>query len=235
MNQVTLLSNSFQETLKDADLQNITTELAETFTDCLFDEGVLREIPIIGTLVGVTKAALRLNERLLVKKLLYFLAEVKNIDPQKRKDLITKIENSETEQMKIGERLLYILDKCDDHITAKYVANLFSAFLNETISYNEFLRGSSIIQKLILQDLQKFIKTRVEDIESEITQYDKGMSDFQSSLIISGICATQHNTVSIRDQDDWKMSSQKYIVEGGDLIIYLTDIGYTLKKIFQES
>jgi hypothetical protein len=77
---------------------------------------------------------------------------------------------------------------------------------------------------------------KIEDIETQITQYDDGLSDFQNSLIASGICATEIERVSIRDQDDYKKTdiSDKYIVEGGDLTIYLTEIGNLLKRTLKK-
>lgn len=232
MNELNKLANSLEATLKDSDLQNVTIELAESLTDAAIKDGLLRDVPVLGTIVGLARASISLNDRLLIKKLIYFITEFKDIEAQKRNQLLSKIESSEKHKVRVGEKLLYIIDKCDDHIMAKYIAVLFSAFLREEISYGEFLRCSAIIQRLLIQDLEDFIKIEVEEIESTITQYSKGVSDFQYSLITSGICATQTDRVSVRDQDDYKMGG-KYVVEGGDLIIYMTDIGYTLKKILK--
>ena len=231
MNEIKELSNSLESTLKDSDLQNITIDLAETFSDALLEDGLLKDIPIIGTIVGLTKVAISLNERLLIKKLLYFISELNNIDQEKRNKLISEIDNSEKERVKVGEKLLFIIDKSEDHITAKYIAIIFKAFLNEQISYSEFLRCSTIIQKIFIQDLDEFIETKVEDIET-ISKYNNALSDFQNSLITSGICATETERVSIRDQDDYKMD-EKYVVEGGSLVVYLTEIGNTLKRVLK--
>lgn len=65
-----------------------------------------------------------------------------------------------------------------------------------------------------------------------MSQFDGMLSDFQSSLITSGICATATESIYVRDQDDYKMS-EKYVVEGGELTIYLTEIGSTLKNILK--
>ncbi len=233
MNEIKRISNSLEETLKDSDLQNVTIDLAETLTDTLIQDGVLKDIPVIGTVIGLSKFAISLNDRLLVKKLIYFISELKDVDQKKRSKLISEIDNSEKEQIKVGEKLLYIIDKAEDHLTAKYVAVVFKAFLNEEISYSDFLRCSTIIQKLLIQDLELFIDSDIKSIEIKITKYDKGLSDFHSSLIISGICVSQNDSISVRDQDDYKMSD-RYVVEGGDLLVYLTEIGYTLKKILKE-
>lgn len=232
MNEVKKISNSFEQTLKDSDLQNVTVDLAESFSDTLLNDGLLKDIPIIGTIVGLTKTAISLNDRLLIKKLIYFISEINDIDKEKREKLISEIDNSETHKIKVGEKLLYIIDKSDDHLTAKYIAVLFRAFLNEKIDYSQFLRCSTIIQRLLIQDLEQFIDTDVKDIEATYTKWDKGVTDFQNSLIVAGICATATESVSVRDQDDYKMSD-KYVVEGGELVVYLTDIGDVLKKVLK--
>ncbi|NLT52777.1 MAG: hypothetical protein GXX85_17880 [Ignavibacteria bacterium] len=234
MNEIKKISSSLEETLKDSDLQSVTIDLAETLTDTLIQDGVLKDIPVIGTVFGLSKFAISLNERLFVKKLIYFISELKEVEKSKRNKLISEIDNSEKEQIKVGEKLLYIIDKAEDHLTAKYIAVVFKAFLNEEISYSDFLRCSTIIQKLLIQDLELFIDSDITSIGTKITQYDKGLSDFHSSLIISGICVSQNDSISVRDQDDYKLSD-RYIVDGGDLIVYLTEIGYTLKKVLKES
>ena len=228
LNEIKSLSNALENALKDSDLQSVTTDFAETFTDSLLNEGILRDIPILGTIIGLTKATFNLNERLLLKKLIYFLSELQDISVEKRLKLILSIENSEKHKIKVGEKLLYIIDKCDDHITAKYVATLFSSFLNEKITYQDFLRGSTIIQKLFLQDLEQFIATDYKQLERNIPQWDSGLSDFENSLITVGICASYDNPFSVEDQDDYEMSD-KYVVTGGDRNIHLTDIGQILK------
>jgi len=232
MNEVKKLSNSLEQTLKDSDLQNVTVDLAESFSDALLNDGLLKDIPIIGTIVGLTKTAISLNDRLLIKKLIYFISELNDIDKKKREKLISEIDNSETQKIKVGEKLLYIIDKSDDHLTANYIAILFKAFLNEEIDYSQFLRCSTIIQKLLIQDLEQFIDTDVKDIEATYTKWDKGITDFQNYLIVAGICASATESVTVRDQEDYKMSD-KYVVEGGELVVYLTDIGYTLKKVLR--
>lgn len=234
MNIIKKLSNSLEETIKDTNLQDVTADLAETFTDAILKEGLLKDLPIIGTIIGLTRVTISLNERLLIKKLIYFMSELKTIDADKRRRLIEEIDSSEIERIKVGEKLLYIIDKCDDHTSAKYIAILFSSFLNEDISYEEFLRGSTILQRLLIQDIEQFIGTKVPELEINLTKHHKGVSDFQNSLITAGILATHTESVSVRDQDDYKQTD-KYVVEGGDQIIYLTGIGYKLKLVLTHS
>lgn len=230
-NQLKKLSSSFKETITDSDLQNVTSDVAETFTDSLFNDGLLKDIPIIGTILGLTNASVKLSDRLLIKKLIYFLSELKDIETQKRQKLINKIEDEEKDRINIGEKLLYIIDKCDDHITAKYIAIFFTSFLNEKIDYSDFLRGSTIIQKLFIYDLEQFIKTDKKELERKITKYDSGLSDFENSLINVGISTTETDEFTVKDEDDHEaIMFDRYRVSGGDIHLYLTDIGEKLKS-----
>ena len=46
MNEIKRISNSLEETLKDSDLQSVTIDLAETFTDTMIFDGILKDIPV---------------------------------------------------------------------------------------------------------------------------------------------------------------------------------------------
>ncbi|MFV0212494.1 hypothetical protein OBK22_11910 [Empedobacter falsenii] len=229
MNQLSEISNSFEETLKDNELQDVTFDLAETFTDAILSDGILKDIPIIGTIVGLTKASINFKDRLFIKKLIYFMSEISEIDKVKRNRMIQKIDESKEEKIKIGEKLIYIIDKCEDHISTQYISKLFKSFLNEEITYDEFLRGAIIIQKIYIKDFEKFLKSEYREIEISIGKHESGITDFHSSLINVGICASSTEPMEVRDQDDYEMRN-KYVVEGGNEIVYLTNIGDTLKK-----
>ena len=88
-------SNSFEKTLKNTDLQNVSIDLAEVAIDQLIDDGVFKDIPILGTIYGVGKAALQIREILFLKKIIYFLTEIKDVPPYKREQMVETINTSE--------------------------------------------------------------------------------------------------------------------------------------------
>jgi hypothetical protein len=108
-------SNSLEETLKDSDLQNVSTGLAEVVLDSLIDDGIAKDIPIISTVVGLGKVALGIKERLFLKKIIYSISELKSIPPKKRKYFVDKINSSGKFRAGVGEKLLFIIDRCEDH------------------------------------------------------------------------------------------------------------------------
>jgi hypothetical protein len=228
MNELNSLSNALESTIKDSDLQNVTVGIAEAFTYTIFSEGVLKDIPILGTIVGLVKSSLNLKDRLFLKKILYFLANLNSIEQPVRHKLITKIDSSQDYKIKVGEKLLYIIDKCDDHISAELIGKLFSAVLKGKISYKEFLQGSEIIDRAFFSDLEMFLNDNLDNIQKVNKFNDDPLTEFQHRLVNAGICALIVDPIIIRDQDDWKRS-ERYIVEGGKIGIYITEIGQIIR------
>nr|WP_199001365.1 hypothetical protein [Flavobacterium sp. ASV13] len=154
-----LISTSFSKTLKDSDLKDVTKEWSEVFLDSFLEDGVLKDIPLIGTLIGLGKTGIKINDTLFIKKLLYFISQINEIPAEERQKVISEIDDSKKYRIKIGEKLLYIIDRCDDHERAEVVGSLFGSFLSKKINYDQFLRCSLIIEKCMINDLLWFVKT----------------------------------------------------------------------------
>ena len=237
MSELKKLSNSFSQTLKDSDLQNATIGLSEVFVDSLIDDGVARDIPIIGTVIGIGKASMGIKEILFLKKIIYFISELKDIPATKRHKMIERIDNSGKFRTRVGEKLLYIIDKCEDYEKSQIIAFLFSAFLSERISYDDFLRASHIVDKLILEDLKWFILSGWQN-EDGWKYRDENRDDHLSldeagNIATSGLFELVSPEVMVRDQDDWKRASEPYIVEGSELAVRISDIGKKIKDILK--
>ncbi|MCU7924543.1 MAG: hypothetical protein KZQ88_17775 [Candidatus Thiodiazotropha sp. (ex Dulcina madagascariensis)] len=239
MSELTKLSNSLEQTLKDSDLQNVTISLAEVFTDSLMKDGVAKDIPIIGSVIGLGKTAIGIKESLFLKKVIYFICEIKSIPSVQRLEMINQINNSEKFRTKVGEKLLYIIDKCDDHEKSQIIAHLFSGFLLKTMTYEEFLRASHIVSQLIIDDLKWFIDNGWEKEDSwkyrDHSNYENGILNIDEvgSIATTGLFEIVSPEIMIRDQDDWKMTD-KYIVEGAELSVCITDIGIKIKEILKD-
>jgi hypothetical protein len=238
MSDLTKLSNSLEQTLKGSDLQNVTISLAEVFADSLMKDGIAKDIPIIGSVIGLGKTAIGIKESLFLKKVIYFISELKNISSAQRYEMIDKIDNSGKFRTKVGEKLLYIIDKCDDHEKSQIIARLFSAFLLGTMSYEEFLRASHIVSQLIIDDLKWFIDNGWEKEESwkysDHSNYENGFLNIDEvgSIATTGLFEIVSPEIMIKDQDDWKMS-EKYIVEGSELSVHITSIGQKIQLILK--
>ncbi|CAG5082635.1 hypothetical protein [Parvicella tangerina] len=223
MSNINNISNSFEQTIKDSDLQNVSIELSEVVLDSVLKDGILKDIPILGTIVGLGKTSVKVTDILFLKKVVSFLFEIKTIDPEERKKMINKIDSSQDFKLKVGEKLLFIIDKCDDHENAKYVSMFFAGFLEGEIVYSQFLRGAKMIQQVYTGDLIDFIKDSRDVLDND------EVGDYEGT----GFYIAYSEPISLRDQDDWK-ASEKYVVEGGVSKEYITDTAKTIREVLRK-
>tara|TARA_R110002051_G_scaffold277469_1_gene338790 strand:- start:65 stop:760 length:696 start_codon:yes stop_codon:yes gene_type:complete len=222
------ISNSFEETLKDSDLQSVGGNLSELLIDSVMEDGVLKDIPVISTIIGLSNVGIKISDRILLNKIISFLFELKNIPNSKREEMVNKIDNSKKYKIKVGEKILLIIERCNDYENSQYVAKLFSAYIMGKINYADFLRGANIIQSLEINDFKDFLKLDKNKFRYNFKNPDKLNYDDVKYLMHVGIFESNTEEISVREQDDWKLADQPYVVEGGELTYDITELGKTL-------
>ena len=225
MQNLNSISTSLTSTLKDSDLQGVTTEWSEVFLDTFLAEGVLKEIPIVSTIIGIGKAGFKVNEMLFVKKLLYFISNVNEISAQEREKMISEIDDSNEYRVKVGEKLLYIIDKCDDHEKAEILGVLFKAFLAGQIDYDDFLSCSLVIEKCLIKELKFFIR---EDTK-------KYKINESSELLNWGLLEVAPLEIKLEKNDKNGMSSQlDYKIANKELFLNVSSQGKLIRQYLRE-
>lgn len=237
MSEINELSKSFERTLKDSNLHNVSISLAEVAADSLLDDGFAKELPIIGSVIGLGKATVGIKESLFLKKIIYFISEINSISAEERYEIIEKIDASGKFRARVGEKLLYIIDKCEDHEKSQIIARLFSAFLSKNISYDEFLRAAHVVGQLVSEDLEWFVKEGWKETD-EWKNREWGLRedcltvDEAGDIASTGLVKLVSPEVSVRDQDDRK-ATDPYIVEGSELTVEISDIGKKIGEILK--
>lgn len=240
MTETKSISNSLEQTLKTSDLENIAISFSEIVIDSFIDNGIVKDIPIVSTIIGLGKSAVGIKETLFLKKIMSFIYELKNIKASKRREMIEKIDQSKKYKIRVGEKLLYIIDKCDDYEKSQLVALFFRAYINGTITYDEFLKAAHILNSLVIDDIKRFIEkswekeTDWENDEHRNYEYGFIKIDFVRNLATSGLFKIVSPEISVEDQWDHK-ADDKYIVNGSELFVRITDIGEIIKDILENS
>lgn len=157
MGNVNGIISSFNETLINSKLADVTEDVLESIIDRNIDDGLIKDIPIIGTLVGIVQTTQNISNYLFLRKIAAFISKVKDIPPGKRKRVIQAIDDSGKYREKVGITVLSIIDKCDSAEKAEYIAILFREFIKENIEYECFMYGSHIIQRSYLEDFKEFV------------------------------------------------------------------------------
>lgn len=224
------IQKSFDSTIKDSNLENITIDAVELTIDRLTDEGILKDIPIIGTLVSLAKLGANIHDRLFLKKIICFLNELKSLSVEDRKKMIERIDSSKEYRIKVGEKLLYIIDACGDYENSELVAGLFKAFVEEKISYSDYLQSSDIVTKISPRDFKWFLKNgqrrymKAEDV---------------GGLFGSGLFELFVDPIDVRVEDETDRKTlmegghkYKTNIDGGDMRVSLTRAAEVILEVF---
>ncbi|MGC4021836.1 MAG: hypothetical protein QM734_07885 [Cyclobacteriaceae bacterium] len=136
--------------------------------------------------------------------------------------MISEIDESEEFGVKVGEKLLYIIDKCDDHEKARLIAKMFAAYVNEKIKYTDFVKAATIIDRAMIDDLMWFIqgdwvKLSIEE-SGDVMNY--GLFEIEPISI----------SVERAGQEDF---GDGFKIKGGEIKTQITDIGRKIRGVLK--
>ncbi|MDF7809937.1 hypothetical protein [Hymenobacter sp. YC55] len=137
---IALVSNNFDNAL----------DYAEIGLDAFVSDEVLKEIPIVKTVVGVVKSGLKVKEIFFAKKILTFLKEFHS--GKLPKDKLGKFQEEfttdEKYRAKVMEQIMVFNDTFLQIEKSKVFANLFAAHLNEAYGWNDFVNLSFCLNQM---------------------------------------------------------------------------------------
>jgi len=119
--------------IESPDLSSLLEGGGEFALDAILNDGLLKEVPVIGTLVGFAKAGRSIRDMLLLKKLLEFLRGVGRVAPEKRRAVLEEIKDPK-KKARLGQNTLLLLDRIADIDKPRLMANAFRAFLERKIN-----------------------------------------------------------------------------------------------------
>ena len=218
---------SFDSSLTSSLLLDASVDITEASIDQLLDNEIIKQVPIVKTIAGFVQMGINIQDRLFLKKILSFLQNIEGIPEKERKKIVNDIDDSGKHRVKVGEKLLYILDSCDDHIHAENVAKLFSAMLQGKISYPEYTDAAQIIARISQSELDLFLASHNGYF----------FNDDAISLVHTGLVYTEVEQVEVEiekhepvDHDD-PPEYYDATTHGGEVTIKPTSAGDTVYEV----
>ena len=159
------LTNEFKDSLI-CNTEDVFKDCLELGIDNFIEDGILKDIPIVNSIVSGLKIAKNIYDRNLLKQTLTFIKELNNgtINKEKLIAYRSTIENNTRKcEEELGRVLLY-LNMFIDKEKSVMLAKLFKAYIGQIITWNEFCEYSEIINRFFLEDLLilKYIKEGVK-------------------------------------------------------------------------
>ena len=161
------LTDSFEKSLFN-DSNDVISDYLELGVDSFISDGILKEIPIVKSIVSVLRIGKNIHDRNLLKQTLTFINEFNNnnISIEKLNRYREGIENDDKKCEEELGRVLLLLNSYIDKEKSIMLAKLFKAYINMEINWNKFCEYSEIINRLFIQDfdlLRKIYYSQVND------------------------------------------------------------------------
>lgn len=149
--------DSFQSIIVSDEALDTLGEITEVCLDQFLDDGLWKDMPIIGTVVSIIKTFGKIQDIITFKMQLTFIQQLRNgcVSEKvinKRKEAYQKKEKWFSEET---EKIVLYLARCTDYKKAKLYAEIYLDFINKEISYETMSEYFEIVDRIMLPDIIK--------------------------------------------------------------------------------
>lgn len=154
-----------KDSLFNDDVKDLSTDISELAIDTMMSEGVLKEIPIIKSIIALSKTGMAIRERNLLKQTIFFIQGLNegNISQEKRKKYLDRLSNVDIAEKELG-RVLYLLDGQIENMQSKILGRMYLAYVKEKINWIKFCELAEANRRMFVSDydvLLRLSKNRV--------------------------------------------------------------------------
>lgn len=132
---------------------NIGSDLSEAFIDTVMTEGVLKEIPIVKTAIGLYNIGKSYQAKRYVKNLIVFIKEFSDLPNDTRDNAIDGYLSTDDKRNKFGETMLVLIETADDIKKPQIYARLLELWIRGECLYEESVRCCRIVDRVFYSDL----------------------------------------------------------------------------------
>ena len=152
----------------DPNLLDTLTEISEAGLDLLVNAGALDSIPIIKTLIGVTKTAMSVHEANLMRQTATFLKALLTggLDDREWEEHIRKLRDDPKMAAKEVSFVLALVDRNVDTTRSEMHGRLYGALISRSISWDEFVDMSEVASRCMVSDLAMLQQIRSGEIDA---------------------------------------------------------------------
>lgn len=199
------MNNGLIKSFEDSLLGNFidpTTDLVEVAVDSLFEDGIIKDIPIVKYIYSVGKTIVCIRDKYLCKRLIAFIQEFNqnNISKEQLQKHINELCDNNRLQFEYEKVILYI-DLCTEEVQSKYIARFYIAYLNREINWETFTELAEANRRMFINDYsvlryiasQKYVDSVNEDEESAVSRLASLglLSDTRLNTITGGFLVTE--------------------------------------------
>jgi hypothetical protein len=165
------------DTVANAKTLEFGSEIVEFAVDQTLDSGLLRDVPFVGWIAKLASVKTSISDHLFLSKILRFLQRLESLDDEKKKGFSEQIRNDRDYARKVGEKVIFALDRIEDPEKSDILAVCFDHFITGHIDYDEFSEISYVIDRSMLTDLHLIAEKKRQNLDFG-RLVSSGLADF---------------------------------------------------------
>lgn len=143
------------DVLKSDSVKGLSAEYLEQGIDAFLDSGVLKDIPLVSSILGVVNTVGTIKDHIFISKLIRFFNNLADIPKRERMDMVDRLNEDKNFSGKAGSAIIEILDRMESEIKPELSANFFSAYARKQISFIELRRVLLALERVPSFDIDK--------------------------------------------------------------------------------
>ena len=143
-------------------LMDLGIDYSEIALDTFLNDGVVKEIPIIKTVVSLFKTGRSINDYYSLKKLAAFLNGCHGLSEEQVQKFMEKL-GSEKKRKDIGTKILFIVDRVDAVEKAELIGRALKLLVTEQIGLPFYFRLCHMIDKSFYDDIEALTAFQKDD------------------------------------------------------------------------
>lgn len=134
---------------------NAVADILEVGLDSIFEDGLLKDVPLLSTATSLYKIGHSIKERHYIKKLAEFIHALNDglVGDAQVKVFRDKILHDQRKTKKELEYILILVDRYISYGKSTIIAKLYLSYLDSKLNWEEFSMYSEVTDQLFINDL----------------------------------------------------------------------------------
>lgn len=142
------VSNALSATIASEHLGSLVKDAGEVAIDAMLDNDVLKDIPVVSSLVNIVNAAKHIREHYLARKLFILVTDAGRIPKAERVAFGHRVAKDQKAKEELFELVVHVLDEIRSAERVKMVSALFAALIRGALSEASFRRLCDMVRYL---------------------------------------------------------------------------------------
>src|SRR5579859_1263134 len=142
----------------NAETKDLVVELSELGLDAALEEGLLKEIPVLRSIIACHKTWEAIHDQLFLRKVAGFLLACPKFTEIEKEKFVKEHLKDAQDTNRLSDSIVLILDRLDDLQKPQMIAQAFAALVRSEIDLDTFRRLAAAIDIGFAEDLNELIR-----------------------------------------------------------------------------